>query len=134
MVSDPEKNALTGTGTPDPLLMQPPLLHADFFIVEGLKELPLPKLVVVNDDLKILDLLESKTAAPEPFCAIYEPKSHLPMILRHAAGNNSLRSFLEDFPIHYLSVKDPHSLQNVNEPAEQLQAEKILSAGKRKKT
>ena len=306
IVSDPEKNALISNGTPNPLLMQTSLLHVDFLVVEGLKELPLPKLVVVDNDLKIVDLLEKKALTnvvalvapdpaavpetfgvpvfqrddineiadciinrfldkasrkpilglvlaggkssrmgkdkalltyhtqnqlihtakmlekqceqvyiscrtgqrtayrkygfplivdsypdigplagllsaqrlfpdaswlvaacdlpfmdhsllselaakrnpfsfatayrqntegkPEPLCAIYEPKSRLPLIMRHAAGNNSLMSFLEDFPIHYLSVKDPQSLQNVNEPIEQLQAEKILSAGKRKRT
>ena len=305
-LSDPEKHALISRGTPDPLLMQTSLLNVDFLIVEGLKELPLPKMVVVDPDLKILDLLEKKVLTnvvalvapdpaavpetlgvpvfqrddineianciinrfldkvsrkpvpglvlaggkssrmgkdkalltyhtqnqlihtakmlekqceqvyiscrtgqqaayrkygfplivdsypdigplggllsaqrlfpdaswlvaacdlpfmdhsllselaakrnpfsfatayrqntegkPEPLCAIYEPKSRLPLIMRHAAGNNSLMSFLEDFPIHYLSVKDLQSLQNVNEPTEQLQAEKILFAGKRKRT
>lgn len=60
MVSDPEKNALISNGTPDPLLMQTSLLHVDFLVVEGLKELPLPKLVVVDDALKVVDLLEKK--------------------------------------------------------------------------
>ncbi len=306
MLSDPEKHALIGLGSPDPLMFQTGLLHVDFLIVEGLKELPLPKLLLVDRDLKILDLLKKKAVTnvlaliaenpasipdtcrlplfqrdnteaiagfiekffygniqtrpvfglvlvggkskrmgkdkallayhkqvqavhtakmllkqctqvylscraeqqkaygtfgfplvvdsypnigplggllsaqrlfpeaswlvaacdlpfmdqpllhelslkrnpfsfatayrhstgekPEPLCAIYEPKSRLPLLMRHAAGNNSLRSFLEDFPIHYLSVKDPDRLQNINTPDEQVLTEKILSAGKRKKT
>jgi len=75
------------------------------------------------------------TKAPEPLCTIYEPKSRLPLILRHGAENNSLRSFLQDFPIHYLSVKDPLRLQNINTPEEQIQASRSLSEenGKKRK-
>lgn len=298
MLSDPEKHALIGLGAQDPLLMQASLLHVDFLIIEGLKELSMPKMVVVDRDFKILELLEnkaitnvaalvtpdpaaipdtfgfpvfqrdsteeiagfilnyfhgkisstpvfglvlaggksrrmgkdkalltyhtqnqlvhtakmlgkqckqvylscrpdqqalyrkygfplmvdsyldmgplggllsaqrlfpdvswlvaacdlpfldhpllselaakrnpfsfatayrqSKTEMPEPLCAIYEPKSRLPLILRHASGNHSLKSFLEDYPIHYLSVENPHSLRNINDPEEKQQAENIL--------
>ena len=73
------------------------------------------------------------TKTPEPLCTIYEPKSRLPLIMRHAAGNNSLRSFLQDFPIHYLSVKDPLRLQNINTPEEQIQASRSLSEENGKK-
>lgn len=298
MVSDPEKHALISTGSSDLLLEKTGLLHVDFLLVEGLKELALPKLVLIDHDHKILDLLANKTLKnvialvtadpasipdtygfpvfhrdriediaayilaffhstvtrrplfglvlaggksermgedkallayhtqvqiqhtatmllkqckevylscrsdqqssygkygiplmldgyldigplggllsaqqrfpdaswlvtacdlpfldhsliseltaernpfsfatayrhadrkPEPLCTLYEPKSRLPLLLRHATGNNSLRSFLEDSPIHYLSVKDPRYLHNINTPEERKQVIKSLS-------
>ena len=305
VLSDPEKHALIGLGDPGSLMLQTGLLHVDFLLVEGLKELPLPKLVLVDRDRKILDLIEKKAVTnvaalvaedpeavpphqnlpvlqrddiqgiagfimdffyhniktkpvfglvlaggksrrmgqdkalltyhaqsqiahtakmllkrcsqvylscradqqssyrkydfplvvdsypdigplggllsaqrlfpeaswlvaacdlpfmdhsllndltqkrnpfsfatayrhpeggkPEPLCAIYEPKSRVPLILRHAVGNNSLRSFLEDFPIHYLSVKNPCCLQNINTPDQRLQAFKSLNARGKKR-
>lgn len=303
MLSDPEKHALLGRDNPGPLLMKCGMLHVDFLLVEGLKELPLPKLVLVDRDMKILDLINKNAVAnvialvaenpelipapmnlrvfqrddiegiagfimdffyrrinrkplfglvlaggkssrmgqdkaliayheenqivqttkmllkhcprvyvscrpdqqspyrkydiplvtdsyldigplggllsaqrlfpetpwlvtacdqpflehsfleeltqkrnpfsfatayrhhnskkPEPLCTIYEPKSRAPLLLRHAAGSNSLRSFLEEFPIHYLSVKEPCCLQNVNTPEERLHALNTIRSGKR---
>ncbi|ASQ91399.1 bifunctional molybdenum cofactor guanylyltransferase MobA/molybdopterin-guanine dinucleotide biosynthesis adaptor protein MobB [Prosthecochloris sp. GSB1] len=70
--------------------------------------------------------LES-TGKPEPLCAIYEPKCRMPLLMRHAAENNSLRAFLEDNAVHYLSVRDPRVLDNINDPRAKLGAESRLS-------
>ncbi len=57
MISDPEKKALvTGSGT-DTLLERHAFAEHDLLIVEGLKELPLQKLLMVDSERKILDLV-----------------------------------------------------------------------------
>jgi len=59
MISDPEKKALvTGTGT-GTMLEHHAFAEHDLLIVEGLKELPLQKLLVVDSERKILDLINS---------------------------------------------------------------------------
>ncbi len=73
VLSAPEQNALLSSSLPEPLLVQPPLLHVDFLLIEGLKELPIPKLVVIDKESRILEEIEKKTVtnvaaliAPEP--------------------------------------------------------------------
>ena len=59
MISDPEKKAvITGSGT-GTLLERQAFAEHDLLIVEGLKELPLQKLLVVDSERKILDLVKS---------------------------------------------------------------------------
>lgn len=70
---------------------------------------------------------QESSEKPEPLCAIYESKCRMPLLMRHAAGNNSLRDFLEDSAIHYLSVRDQQVLDNINDPRAKLGAESRLS-------
>lgn len=58
MISDPEKRALiTGHSPGTPLLERHAFSDHDLLIVEGLKELSLPKLVLVDRERKIVDLV-----------------------------------------------------------------------------
>jgi molybdopterin-guanine dinucleotide biosynthesis protein A len=92
----------------------------------------LGELVVERNPFSFATAYRHAGSKPEPLCTLYEPKSRLPLLLRHATGNNSLRSFLEDSSIHYLSVKDPRYLHNINTPEERKQVIKSLSTrGKR---
>jgi molybdopterin-guanine dinucleotide biosynthesis protein MobB len=60
MISDPEKKALLAGQSPDsPLLERHAFAGADLLIVEGLKELPLPKLLLVDSGRKILELVSN---------------------------------------------------------------------------
>lgn len=87
----------------------------------------LGELVVERNPFSFATAYHHAGRKPEPLCTIYEPKSRLPLIFRHATGNNSLRSFLEDSRIHYLSIKDPRSLHNINTPEERKQVIESLS-------
>ncbi len=69
---------------------------------------------------------------PEPLCTVYEAKSRIPLLMRHAAGENSLRAFLEELPVHYLSLKETCTLENVNDPEARRRAERRLSAERRR--
>ena len=64
---------------------------------------------------------------------VREVESRFPLMLRHASGNDSLRPFLEDYPVHYLAISDPYRLQSIDDPAEEKPAKKTLLSGKRKK-
>ncbi|MBF0587360.1 bifunctional molybdenum cofactor guanylyltransferase MobA/molybdopterin-guanine dinucleotide biosynthesis adaptor protein MobB [Prosthecochloris sp. N3] len=59
-----------------------------------------------------------RSAQPEPLCAVYEPKSHSRLLLNHSVGSNSLKAFLQQHHVHYLSVENPEALDNINEPDE----------------
>ena len=60
MISDPEKKALVTTHTSNtPLLERHAFSDHDILIVEGLKELPLPKLLLVDRERRILDLVSN---------------------------------------------------------------------------
>jgi len=61
MISDPEKKALVTNSGTDTLLERHAFAEHDLLIVEGLKELPLQKLLVVDSERKIIDLVKSGT-------------------------------------------------------------------------
>ena len=63
----------------------------------------------------------------EPLAAIYEPKSRPALLLRHAFGNNSLASYLQDMATGLVELEDAAQLRNVNNPRERLDAERLLS-------
>ncbi|HED31969.1 MAG TPA: bifunctional molybdenum cofactor guanylyltransferase MobA/molybdopterin-guanine dinucleotide biosynthesis adaptor protein MobB [Prosthecochloris aestuarii] len=62
--------------------------------------------------------LHPESGEPEPLCAVYEPKSRLQLMLRHACNRNSLKEFLQQSPVRYLTVDDPEALSNVNNQEE----------------
>ncbi len=62
MISDPEKKAvITCSGSASRQLEQFVFSDHDLLVVEGLKELPLPKLLVVDSDRRILELVSNGT-------------------------------------------------------------------------
>ncbi len=67
------------------------------------------------------------TGESEPLCAIYEPKSRLRLLEMHALGRNSLKSFLRNAPVHYLSLSDPGCMENINDPEAKKAAEQVLA-------
>lgn len=64
MVSDPEKKALISHAPPEPMALErTAFAGCDILVVEGLKELPIPKIVLVDSDRKILRLIEEGTVS-----------------------------------------------------------------------
>ncbi|WP_449257758.1 bifunctional molybdenum cofactor guanylyltransferase MobA/molybdopterin-guanine dinucleotide biosynthesis adaptor protein MobB [Chlorobium limicola] len=59
MISDPVKKAVISGSAWDEISESRIFRSCDLLIVEGLKELPLPKLLMVDRERKILDLLET---------------------------------------------------------------------------
>jgi molybdenum cofactor guanylyltransferase len=60
----------------------------------------------------------SHDALPEPLCAIYEPVSHRLLADWVTAGNNCPRKFLVSTDAQLIDNADPHTLDNVNTPAD----------------
>jgi molybdopterin-guanine dinucleotide biosynthesis protein A len=58
MISDPEKEALISDGSGS-ISQSSALLPCDMLFIEGLKELPIPKMLLVDPSGSILELLES---------------------------------------------------------------------------
>jgi molybdenum cofactor guanylyltransferase len=67
---------------------------------------------------------------PEPLLSIYEPKSRRRLLERHAAGNDSLRSFLMDSRVQLVEAGEPSKLCNVNDPHEMAGAKRSIIEGK----
>ena len=59
MISDPEKKAVVTSSGSGTLLERQAFSEHDLLIVEGLKELPLQKLLLVDSERKILDLVNN---------------------------------------------------------------------------
>ena len=66
---------------------------------------------------------------PEPLLAIYEPKSRRRLLERHAAGNDSLRSFLIDSRVQLIEPEEPSKLRNVNDPRGMDEARRAIGNG-----
>ncbi|TNJ38445.1 bifunctional molybdenum cofactor guanylyltransferase MobA/molybdopterin-guanine dinucleotide biosynthesis adaptor protein MobB [Chlorobaculum thiosulfatiphilum] len=66
---------------------------------------------------------------PEPLLAIYEPKSRRRLFERHAAGNDSLCSFLMDSRVRLIEPDEPSKLRNVNDPASMAEARRAIGKG-----
>lgn len=82
MISDPEKKAvIAGTGNRQ-ISERMVFLDCDLLLVEGLKELPLPKLLMVDRERKILDLLDAG-AIPQPVALVSTDQEAKPIANRH---------------------------------------------------
>ncbi|MBN1928521.1 MAG: bifunctional molybdenum cofactor guanylyltransferase MobA/molybdopterin-guanine dinucleotide biosynthesis adaptor protein MobB [Chlorobiaceae bacterium] len=69
---------------------------------------------------------------PEPLLTIYEPKSRRRLLEAHAAGNDSLRSFLRRNRVALVEPHDPAALFNANDPGEFDKARRMIeNRGKR---
>jgi molybdenum cofactor guanylyltransferase len=111
MISDPEKKAvITGSGSASRLLEHLVFSDHDLLLVEGLKELPLPKLLLVDDERRILDLVSNGTITnvaalvvpdePESYTAYGIPILHRDSIIDVAA-------FIETFLLAYSLKENP---------------------------
>ncbi|UWX58296.1 bifunctional molybdenum cofactor guanylyltransferase MobA/molybdopterin-guanine dinucleotide biosynthesis adaptor protein MobB [Chlorobaculum sp. MV4-Y] len=66
---------------------------------------------------------------PEPLFTIYEPKSRRRLLESHAAGNDSLRSFLMHSRVELIELDDTSKLCNVNDPAAMDEALRAIGRG-----
>jgi len=66
---------------------------------------------------------------PEPLLTIYEPKSRRRLLEAHAAGNNSLRSFLRSNRVELVEPRDPSALFNANDPDAFDKARRMMENG-----
>lgn len=103
MISDPEKKALVTTHASGSLLLE---RHAfsehDLLIVEGLKELPLPKLLLVDSERKILELVNNGSVTNVAALVVPDdPASYRPfgIPLFHRDRIGDIASFIESFLI-----------------------------------
>ncbi len=123
MIFDPEKKAvITGSGT-GTLLERHAFAEHDLLIVEGLKELPLQKLLVVDSERKILDLVKSGgitnvAALIVPDDPAGYPAFGIPLFQRDTIG--AIASFIETLlldralkerPLHGLVLAGGRSLR-----------------------
>lgn len=66
----------------------------------------------------------------EPLATIYEPKSRQRLLLRHAAGDSSMVSFLKNSRVVTISVQEGNALLNVNDPDGTSQALSLIGGPK----
>jgi len=89
MISDPEKKAIiTNDNTPSPAMARSAFADHDLLLVEGLKELPLPKVLLVDGEHRILDLLRdgritNVKALVVPDDPAFYVDYHLPVLSRN---------------------------------------------------
>jgi molybdenum cofactor guanylyltransferase len=101
MISDPEKKAVvTGQVTGLPLLERQAFADHDLLLVEGLKELPLPKLLLVDGEHRILELLthggvENVVALVVPDDPLSYQVADIPVF--HRDSVIALAAFIETF-------------------------------------
>jgi len=100
MISDPEKTALIADPKQKALERQA-FLDCDILLVEGLKELPLPKIVMVDTEQKILDLVAEGSLANIIAFAFPEPPRSSP-IPGIPAFNRNDASEIADFIVAHL--------------------------------
>ncbi|MBM3162872.1 MAG: bifunctional molybdenum cofactor guanylyltransferase MobA/molybdopterin-guanine dinucleotide biosynthesis adaptor protein MobB [Chlorobi bacterium] len=102
MISDPEKKAvISGTGNRQ-ISERMVFLDCDMLLVEGLKELPLPKLLMLDRERKILDLLDAGSI-PQPVALVstcqetgpIESRYNLPVF--HRDDIDTITAFIESF-------------------------------------
>jgi molybdenum cofactor guanylyltransferase len=109
MISDPETKAvITGYGLSSRLLEQHVFADADLLFVEGLKELPLPKLLVVDADHWILDLFSKGTITNVAALVVPDdPASYsafsIPVL--HRDSISDVAAFIETFLLAHSSKK-----------------------------
>ncbi len=111
MISDPETKAVITGQTPASRLLEHQVFSDhDLLLVEGLKELPLPKLVVVDAERRILDLVSNGTitniialvVSDEPdSCAAYG----IPILHRDRISDVAL--FIETLLLAYSLKENP---------------------------
>ncbi len=105
MMSDPEKKALVTQQTDHSYhLEQHAFSGMDMLFVEGLKELPLPKLILVDRERKILDLISK--ASITNVAAIVVPDdpdsySGLGIPILHRDQIHDISAFIESFLLEY---------------------------------
>jgi molybdopterin-guanine dinucleotide biosynthesis protein A len=73
--------------------------------------------------------INPQDSAPEPLCAIYEPKCREPLAERVAQGKHSPRDALLSMEALLIQPEDPNALRNVNTPEEYERAVAELRAG-----
>ncbi len=98
MISDPEKKAVITSSGKATLLERHAFAEHDLLIVEGLKELPLQKLLVVDSERKILDLVKSGTVTNVAALIVPDdpagyPAFGIPLFQRDTIG--AIASFIE---------------------------------------
>ena len=111
MISDPEKKALvTGHGRKSQLLERQAFSDHDLLIVEGLKELPLPKLLLVDRERRILDLISNGSVTnvaalvvPDDPCSY--PSFGIPLFQRDNIG--VIAGFIETLLLDRSSKENP---------------------------
>ncbi len=121
MISDPEKKAVITSSGKATLLERHAFAEHDLLIVEGLKELPLQKLLVVDSERKILDLVKSGTVTNVAALIVPDdpsgyPAFGIPLFQRDTIG--AIASFIETLlldralkerPLHGLVLAGGHS-------------------------
>ena len=111
MISDPEKDAVISARTSASQRFEKLVFaDADLLVVEGLKELPIPKLVVVDGERRILDLVRNKNVInvaalvvpDDP--AMYE-EFDIPVLHRDSVAD--IAAFIEFFLLHRSAQEHP---------------------------
>ena len=111
MISDPEKKAVvTRHSATSPQLERHVFADADLLLVEGLKELPLPKLLVVDAERRIVELVSNGTLANVIALVVPDdPASYasfgIPVLQRDSVS--AIASFIESFVLDHSLQEHP---------------------------
>ena len=107
MISDPDKKALVTQQTgPFFHLEQQAFSGLDMLFVEGLKELPLPKIILVDRERKILDLVGTASITNVAALIVADDKaldSGFGIPVLHRDHINDIASFIESFLLQHSS-------------------------------
>lgn len=111
MISDPEKKAVVTRHSPTSQLLERHVFaDADLLLVEGLKELPLPKLLVVDAERRIVELVSNGTLANVIALVVPDdPASYasfgIPTLQRDSVSD--IASFIESFVLDHSLQEHP---------------------------
>lgn len=86
----------------------------------------LDRLLAHRDPSRAATAYRSSDGLPQPLCAVYEPRSRMPLSSYIESGGASPREFLLRSDVCLLDPPDPRALNNLNTPPEALAANDSL--------
>lgn len=132
MISDPEKKAVVTTAPVSglPLLETHAFSDHDLLIVEGLKELPMPKLLLVDGERRILDLVSNGSVTNVAALIVTDDPGFYPSFgipLFHRDNIGAVAEFIEHVLLDRSSTESPlHGLVLAGGQSSRMGSDKAL--------
>jgi|SRR5690606_10269767 len=90
----------------------------------------LEELVAARDPSAHATAFRHEDGVIEPLCTIWEPSARAPLLARVAAGDASLRRFLERHAAALIAPSTPEKLRSIDDPTEQVALAKALESSR----